>query len=449
MARWNDLPWREDVYAAAEVWKEKCFFSDGALFNDRSVWTEENFRSLDEQVLQNPIYSPETAGEIERNSDVRLFVHKLERQLYGMVDNDVIQLAAELFWFLSLISTIAARQKQENIKHILSWTSSGGLEDHWLISGSVLKGVANPGRQYGPNVFKFFVYMISMMIEWKQRIPRKPSNIDEIWSFADWWDQRWDEKYEQLRGHPRLRKKEIQRNPQIRHCLMFFLYPDIFERVVCKVDKERICRDFIHFLNNSQLGDLIDACGTKSRVAIDRAIFEIRERLKSQFSADIDFYRDPIQSLWGQDSQMPPLSNRKLKIVSKLLVESDSASPSFDETAIQQSETNGTLEGALRQGLTPHYYRERDPTRRRKKLTEMINRCGKLYCECCTDEAERYGVAKERIFEVHHKIPLATYDGAKITNLNEVAVLCANCHRMVHATKPPKRIEDLKTELVR
>ena len=230
---------------------------------------------------------------------------------------------------------------------------------------------------------------------------------------------------------------------------MFFLYPEMFERVVCQVDKRRICRDFIHILNNSQIENLIIAGGTRSRTAIDKAIFEIRERLESQFNADVDFYLDPIQSLWGQDSQMPPLSNRKLKTVSKLLVESDSASPSFDETAIQQSDTNGTPEGALRQGLTPHYYRERDPTLRQRKLTEMINRFGTLFCECCTGEAERYGEARQRMFEIHHRIPLASNDVAKITNLNEVSVLCANCHRMIHATKPPKRVEDLRAVLAR
>jgi 5-methylcytosine-specific restriction protein A len=146
---------------------------------------------------------------------------------------------------------------------------------------------------------------------------------------------------------------------------------------------------------------------------------------------------------------MPKLSNRKLKIISKLLVESESAPPSFDETAIQQSEANGRPEGALRQGLTPHYYRERDPTLRPRKLAEMIERFGKLSCECCADEADRYGDKKVSVYEVHHTIPLAAYDGGEITNLNEVALLCANCHRMVHSRNPPKSVEDLKTELNR
>ena len=78
--------------------------------------------------------------------------------------------------------------------------------------------------------------------------------------------------------------------------------------------------------------------------------------------------------------------------------------------------------------------RERDQTLRRRKLNEVI---GEIRCECCDTRGEAYQglqkeIPKERIFEIHHLIPISQYDGAKITDLDEVALLCANCHRAIH-----------------
>ena len=78
--------------------------------------------------------------------------------------------------------------------------------------------------------------------------------------------------------------------------------------------------------------------------------------------------------------------------------------------------------------------RERDQTLRRRKLNEVI---GEIRCECCVIRGEAYQglqqkTPKEQIFEIHHLIPISRHDGAKITDLDEVALLCANCHRAIH-----------------
>ena len=38
----------------------------------------------------------------------------------------------------------------------------------------------------------------------------------------------------------------------------------------------------------------------------------------------------------------------------------------------------------------------------------------------------------ERVSEIHHIIPISQYNGQKITNLDDLAVLFANCHRAIH-----------------
>ena len=36
MAQWNEQPWRNDVYAAADICKERCLLNYTVLFNDKA-----------------------------------------------------------------------------------------------------------------------------------------------------------------------------------------------------------------------------------------------------------------------------------------------------------------------------------------------------------------------------------------------------------------------------
>jgi 5-methylcytosine-specific restriction protein A len=78
-----------------------------------------------------------------------------------------------------------------------------------------------------------------------------------------------------------------------------------------------------------------------------------------------------------------------------------------------------------------HLRREREP-RLRTRLLEQRRASGGLRCEVCG--CESYGHASplsEAIFEVHHVLPLAAGQERK-TQLKDLALLCANCHRMIH-----------------
>ena len=46
--------------------------------------------------------------------------------------------------------------------------------------------------------------------------------------------------------------------------------------------------------------------------------------------------------------------------------------------------------------------------------------------------------------DVHHLHPLAD-GGERLTALTDVAVLCANCHRLAHMASPPVPIEALRS----
>lgn len=83
-----------------------------------------------------------------------------------------------------------------------------------------------------------------------------------------------------------------------------------------------------------------------------------------------------------------------------------------------------------------HAYRERNPALRRKKIASVLDDGGSLTCEVCQfDFNEVYGDRGDGYIECHHIEPLHV-GGEKARKLSELALLCSNCHRMIH-TKPP------------
>jgi EVE domain/HNH endonuclease len=101
-----------------------------------------------------------------------------------------------------------------------------------------------------------------------------------------------------------------------------------------------------------------------------------------------------------------------------------------DGAAISPAATEGA------RTLRAHRRRERSSALRDKKLAEVRQVHGKCVCALCgIDEGMRYPrLLGARIFEVHHLAPLSKAATPVRTTLADLAVLCANCHRAVHAT---------------
>ncbi|MFI1866752.1 HNH endonuclease [Streptomyces jumonjinensis] len=76
--------------------------------------------------------------------------------------------------------------------------------------------------------------------------------------------------------------------------------------------------------------------------------------------------------------------------------------------------------------------RERDPKLRKRKIALARKRGQPLQCEVCAFHFERvYGELGRDYIEVHHILPLHV-SGPRETRLEDLAFLCANCHRMCH-----------------
>ncbi|MDH6702212.1 HNH endonuclease [Streptomyces griseoviridis] len=80
--------------------------------------------------------------------------------------------------------------------------------------------------------------------------------------------------------------------------------------------------------------------------------------------------------------------------------------------------------------------RERDPKLRARKIAHVRRLGQPLRCEVCSfDFASTYGDLGEGYIEVHHVTPLHV-SGTRETRLEDLACVCANCHRMCHRSRP-------------
>nr|WP_127893170.1 HNH endonuclease [Streptomyces sp. S10(2018)] len=80
--------------------------------------------------------------------------------------------------------------------------------------------------------------------------------------------------------------------------------------------------------------------------------------------------------------------------------------------------------------------RERNPRLRAQKIKHVQRQGKPLRCEVCAFSfADTYGELGEEYIEIHHLTPLHV-SGAGETRLDDLACLCANCHRMCHRARP-------------
>jgi hypothetical protein len=112
----------------------------------------------------------------------------------------------------------------------------------------------------------------------------------------------------------------------------------------------------------------------------------------------------------------------------------------FTEFTSDPNEAEAYVEGERQRRETLFFTRN-------PKLVRAAKSHHGVMCQACGfDFAAIYGSWSDGYIECHHLEPLAERDGvAGNTSVSEVAVLCSNCHRMVHRRRPALSLEELKT----
>lgn len=93
------------------------------------------------------------------------------------------------------------------------------------------------------------------------------------------------------------------------------------------------------------------------------------------------------------------------------------------------------FEGSAKRRFMLH--RQREGRARREKIKDALTKSGgRLVCEvdnCGFDFKARYGALGEGYAQVHHLAPLSNSPiGGRVVKLKDLAIVCANCHVMIH-----------------
>lgn len=90
-----------------------------------------------------------------------------------------------------------------------------------------------------------------------------------------------------------------------------------------------------------------------------------------------------------------------------------------------------------KKSLRVHIVRERNQKVIKEAKRQFLEANGSLYCEACKfNFEEKYGKLGENFIEGHHLKPVSSLQEGDVTKVEDIALLCANCHHMVHRYKP-------------
>ncbi|WP_335621821.1 HNH endonuclease [Clostridium argentinense] len=115
-----------------------------------------------------------------------------------------------------------------------------------------------------------------------------------------------------------------------------------------------------------------------------------------------------------------------------------------------EDEENEYFEGKI--AFRKHRTRERNPKviKKAKERFMKINN-GRLFCEACGfDFFEVYGERGKDFIEGHHTKFVSELSDGDMTRVEDIAMLCSNCHRMIHrksvltVSELAEKVEDIK-----
>lgn len=93
-----------------------------------------------------------------------------------------------------------------------------------------------------------------------------------------------------------------------------------------------------------------------------------------------------------------------------------------------------------------HKIRERNRAIIKQKKASVR---GNLRCEVCGFLfTEKYGKLGENFIEVHHVKPISEMKEGEKTRLEDLILICSNCHSMIHSRRKCLTIDELKSNLI-
>lgn len=276
MARMTEF---QPLYEAFELFKDRCLLQNRSLiWPGQEIWTITNLQRWKKQVSDSPIME----GKLN-------FTEKLEQQL---VDAPPVLwgMAADLHYVYYLPScNITSATRMRNIEWAAQKSGLTLPPEESYIWNAQKNGYTRTTQKYHFRYAQFHL-LISFALRVKEQgnAAQILSNAAQVQSMLD----------EILEGIP----AKSDRAYDIRHAILYLMFPDLYERIISTAHKEKIVSRYIKYVSDP-LTDL------------DTRLLQIRQRLASTHpkGENFDYYND-LKQEWNPDEvESSPQTEKTLK----------------------------------------------------------------------------------------------------------------------------------------
>jgi predicted HNH restriction endonuclease len=112
-------------------------------------------------------------------------------------------------------------------------------------------------------------------------------------------------------------------------------------------------------------------------------------------------------------------------------------------TVVDEDDESAFPEG--QESFKIHRHLERDGKIPRKAKAKQLAETGELKCEVCEADFHRiYGKLGHGFIEAHHTMPVSKLNGEAKTKISDLALVCSNCHLMLHRGKKLLTVKELR-----
>jgi hypothetical protein len=113
------------------------------------------------------------------------------------------------------------------------------------------------------------------------------------------------------------------------------------------------------------------------------------------------------------------------------------------QTSLPEDQDDAFPEG--REVLLRHKGRERSPGVVQAAKAKFFQMHARFFCQACGfDFEDFYGVIGHHFIEAHHTVPVSELREDSKTKASDIALVCSNCHRMLHRRRPWIKMSDLE-----
>jgi 5-methylcytosine-specific restriction protein B len=251
------------ILEAAGHWRDQALLGEGSVFTTLKLWTVPLLEVLDRYFVQRP-----DLGDAK-------FLEKLEQQL-APADPAAKQLAAEMMWLMYLCpSSLTPNHKRQTVQTVWGWSGEPFPSDSQWMAEDRLTGIGSAGPGFNQNQWRELAFLINLVRRFRTlQVSEQQRLTSDGWAFDEWLEQIEDWETRQLR-----------------HMLLFLLFPDDFERIFGKNDRKAVVR---HFTQR----DPKDV-NRMNAFQLDRELQAIRKRLEAlRGTTELDYYVSPLKDEW-------------------------------------------------------------------------------------------------------------------------------------------------------